>query len=83
MEKTSQGAQLAQLDYQLRGPGERFGIQQHGRGSLKIASFADFELIARAGEAAHEIFNVPDGLDKYPLLKERVISSTISEVAPD
>ena len=48
MERIHIGAELAELDLRLRGPGEIFGTTQHGIAELKIASFSDLPLIQKA-----------------------------------
>lgn len=65
LEKNLSGAQLAELDLKMRGPGEIYGTMQHGFPQLKIASFSDFELIKRARDAAEWAI---DKLDSYPKL---------------
>lgn len=52
LEKSTDGFHLAEVDLELRGPGEIYGALQHGAMSLRIASLADGRLIARAGKAA-------------------------------
>lgn len=69
LERTLSGAQLAELDLKMRGPGEVYGTMQHGFPELKIASFSDFELIKRARDAAEWVI---DKLDSYPRLHELV-----------
>jgi len=80
MEKINNGAQLAELDLKLRGPGEIYGVKQHGLPMLKIASFSDFNLIEKTKEEAEKIFS---DLEKYPLLKEKIKNVNIKEVSPD
>lgn len=80
METIYQGAELAELDLKLRGPGEIFGTMQHGIPELKIASFSDFDLIEKTKKSAEEIF--PE-LNDYPKLLEKIKSIQISEVSPD
>lgn len=69
LERTLSGAQLAELDLKMRGPGEVYGTMQHGFPELKIASFSDFDLIKRARDAAEWAV---DKLDSYPKLAELV-----------
>ncbi len=69
MEKITLGSELAELDLSLRGPGEVFGIRQHGFGELAIASFSDRELIERTREVAEEIL---PNLRKFVPLWEKV-----------
>src|SRR5690606_4564991 len=52
LEKSNDGFYLAEVDLQLRGPGEVYGRAQHGTLDLKIASLADTRMISRAQKAA-------------------------------
>ena len=46
---TTDGFELAELDFQLRGPGDLFGTQQHGLPPLRIADLRrDQEVVAEA-----------------------------------
>jgi len=50
------GFRLAEEDLKLRGPGDFFGIRQHGRPDLRLVSpLADAELVARARERARRL----------------------------
>jgi len=80
MEKHNFGAELAELDLRLRGPGEIYGTIQHGRKMLKIASFSDFDLIQKVRRAAEKIF--PD-LKNYPKLLEKLKTINLKKVSPD
>lgn len=80
MEKHHVGAKLAELDLQLRGPGDVYGTMQHGRKMLKIASFSDFELIQKVRREAEKIF--PD-LKKYPRLLEKLKTINFKQISPD
>jgi len=57
--KMSSGFELAQLDLDLRGPGEILGIRQHGFSTLKIASFSDYQMIKNTKDVAEETFKKP------------------------
>jgi len=48
MERLKNGFELAEADLKYRGPGQVFGTLQHGIPDLKIASFSDSHLIAKA-----------------------------------
>jgi ATP-dependent DNA helicase RecG len=69
MTKTMAGAELAELDLKLRGPGEIFGTRQHGFPELKIASWGDFNLIKLAKKTAEDVFDRPA---KYANLLEKL-----------
>ncbi len=53
MTKTNDGFEIAEMDLRLRGPGEFFGLRQHGLPPLKIADITkEMELLAIAKEDA-------------------------------
>lgn len=80
LETIFSGAELAELDLKLRGPGQIYGIAQHGVPQLKVASFSDFELIEKTKEDAEKI--LPE-ISKYPELKEKVEEINLTQVSPD
>lgn len=80
METLNSGAELAELDLKLRGPGQLFGTMQHGVPNLKIASFSNTQLLELTKKEAEKIF--PE-ISKYPKLNEKVESITRLEVSPD
>lgn len=80
METMYVGMELAELDLKLRGPGEVYGIRQHGFPDLRVASFADYNLIKRARSAAEAVI---DDLDKLSLLQEKLKRYTIKQVQPN
>jgi len=55
MESKNIGMELAEIDLRLRGPGEIYGTKQHGFPDLKIASFADLDLIEQTRKAADSL----------------------------
>lgn len=55
MTKTLSGRELAEFDLSLRGPGEIFGTRQSGITELKIASWQDTDLIAKASSTAQMV----------------------------
>ena len=59
MTKTISGFELAEMDLRLRGPGEIFGVAQHGFPELKIAKWTDIELIKKARQVATCAFDNP------------------------
>jgi ATP-dependent DNA helicase RecG len=53
MEKTSDGFELANEDLLIRGPGDFWGVKQHGLNQLKVANLLrDQEMIRASSEAA-------------------------------
>jgi ATP-dependent DNA helicase RecG len=67
LERNLTGAQLAELDLKMRGPGEVYGSAQSGFPELKIGSYSDLPLIKKAREAAEELL---PKVDRDPKLKE-------------
>lgn len=53
--RTNNGFEIADMDLQLRGPGDFFGNRQHGLPQLDIADFSDTETLAQSQEAAESI----------------------------
>ncbi|MFY9227832.1 MAG: ATP-dependent DNA helicase RecG [Candidatus Microsaccharimonas sp.] len=52
IENSNDGFYLAEVDLQLRGPGEIYGRAQHGELNLQVASLSDTRLVSRAQKAA-------------------------------
>jgi ATP-dependent DNA helicase RecG len=69
MEKMHSGFELAELDLELRGPGEIFGTAQSGFPELKVASWNNYPLIKKAKDVADDIVKNPS---KYPDIKNIV-----------
>lgn len=70
--KYSNGFKLAEIDLQIRGPGEMYGIRQSGIPDLKMASFADTELMKKTRTWAEKIIEKDPELKNYPLLNEKI-----------
>ncbi len=71
VEKSNDGFYLAEVDMQLRGPGEIYGRMQSGALNLQIATLADTKLIAQAQKAAKWFIEAED-ITSYPGLTDRV-----------
>jgi ATP-dependent DNA helicase RecG len=64
LEKTRDGFEVAEADWELRGPGDLLGTAQSGLPALKIGSLKrDAELMRRARTAAMSIFADDPGLE--------------------
>ena len=74
MELTTDGFKLAEIDLQLRGPGEFFGTRQSGTPDLKVASLGDTRLLHAANREAQAILSDDPRLEKleHELLKKKV-----------
>lgn len=55
LERTHDGFELAEIDLELRGPGDFFGTRQSGLPSLRMAQFSDRALLESARELAAAI----------------------------
>lgn len=66
------GFKLAEIDLELRGPGQIFGIRQSGIPDLKMASLNDSQTISKAREAAQTIINTDPILKNFPLLQQKI-----------
>jgi ATP-dependent DNA helicase RecG len=72
IEKSNDGFHLAEVDMELRGPGEIYGRAQHGALNLQIATLADTKLIARAQKQAKRFVENGENLLQYKQLAEAV-----------
>jgi len=70
MSCSNNGFELAQIDLELRGPGEMVGSRQSGLADLRMASLSDTIMVTRARRAAEKI--VAEGLEKYPSLASKI-----------
>lgn len=66
---TNDGFRLAQVDLEIRGPGEFYGTLQHGIPDFKMASLLDAKLIKRTREEAERLIAVDSELEDFPLLR--------------
>jgi ATP-dependent DNA helicase RecG len=74
--KTTDGFQLADIDFKLRGPGELMGTRQHGLPPLRIADLRkDGEILVRARSEAKRIVSDDPVLkdEKWQRLRRQVL----------
>ena len=72
LEKSTDGFHLAEIDLKLRGPGEIYGVLQHGALDLRIASLSDTKLIHRAQKDVAEFLQNPENMLKYKELMNTI-----------
>ena len=71
--KTTDGIRIAEEDLVLRGPGDFFGLRQHGLPQMQVADLAaDSRLLARTQEAAELLLRQDPTLESCPALARRV-----------
>jgi ATP-dependent DNA helicase RecG len=72
MEKSQDGFRLAQIDLELRGPGQIYGTRQHGILELQFADISDAKLLAAVRKAAVEFIDDQTALKRNPKVAERI-----------
>ncbi len=66
MEKFTDGFLLSEKDLELRGPGDFFGVEQHGLPPFRIANlYEDTQLLKLAGEAAFHVLQNQSEYDEF------------------
>ena len=71
--KTNDGFRLAEEDLRLRGPGDFFGVRQHGLPGLRVADLGcDAQLLQSAQKSAEALLAGDPELAHSPALRDRV-----------
>ncbi len=83
LEELNDGFKLAEVDLKLRGPGEMYGVKQHGLMNLKIASLSDVKLIETTRNEAKKLLEKDPELKEHPALKERLTRMAGELVEPN
>ena len=58
MEEQDSGFMLAEIDLQIRGPGEVFGLRQSGLPEIRMGGLLNPELVVRARHAAEKMLGI-------------------------
>jgi ATP-dependent DNA helicase RecG len=74
LEKSQDGFRLAQIDLELRGPGQIYGRRQHGTLDLQLADIGDAKLLAQVRAEALRFLSDPGAMLKYPQVTAKVNS---------
>ena len=72
LEKYSSGFDIAQKDFELRGPGEFFGTRQSGLPDIAMQNVTNVKLIEISQSYAEKILKESPDIKKYPLLKKEL-----------
>lgn len=72
MVKYHSGFALAEIDLEMRGPGELYGVRQSGIPDLKMASLTDAHTISKARQYAIKLIENDSNLSNFPLLKAKL-----------
>lgn len=80
LENNFNGTELAQIDLQIRGPGEIYGREQHGFFRFRAADLSDLAMIRLARTTAQKLLAQ---LKEYPLLQEKLKEDKISQIQPN
>jgi ATP-dependent DNA helicase RecG len=87
MTKYNDGFKISEKDMELRGPGDIFGVRQHGLPEFKIANlYEDMDILKEVQKAAEDIVKNQKLSERedYKRLKEHLLlmfQDKLSEVA--
>ena len=74
MEKTTDGFQLAQIDWEMRGAGDLLGVRQSGVNQFRLAELVNPRLVELAGREARTVYAEDPQLaqPEHQLLAQRI-----------
>ena len=81
MTQTNDGFKLAEMDLEMRGPGDFIGKRQSGLRDMKLASMSDVRLIEKARSEAEKLFESDPDLShpENEALKARVLEAAAEQ----
>jgi len=83
LKRESIGLRLAEIDLKLRGPGEIFGVKQHGFPEFKVADFSNLLLIETTNQEAKRLLNVDPTLKNHSALRKAIEERFKSQAQPN
>jgi ATP-dependent DNA helicase RecG len=72
LEKSQDGFRLAQIDLEIRGPGQIYGRAQHGTLDLQLADVGDTKMLAEVRNAAIRFLGTANAMTTHPKVAARV-----------
>jgi ATP-dependent DNA helicase RecG len=72
LERSQDGFRLAQIDLELRGPGQIYGRRQHGTLDLQLADISDAKFISHVRNEALKFLAGPGVMVKYPQVTAKI-----------
>jgi len=72
MTNHTSGFKLAEIDMELRGPGEVYGVKQSGIPDMKMASLSDSIMINQARTEAQKLIDEDGSLEKWPVILSKL-----------
>ena len=72
LEKSQDGFRLAQIDLEIRGPGQIYGRAQHGTLDLQLADIGDAKLLAEVRNSAIRFLNNAGDMAANPKVAARI-----------
>jgi ATP-dependent DNA helicase RecG len=72
LERSQDGFRLAQIDLELRGPGQIYGRRQHGELDVQLADISDAKLLAAVRGEALKFLSDPAAMTNHPVVAQKV-----------
>jgi ATP-dependent DNA helicase RecG len=72
LERSQDGFRLAQIDLELRGPGQIYGRRQHGDLDVQLADIGDAKLLAAVRGEALKFLSDPAAMTRHPHVADKV-----------